>query len=205
MNVNALCSACWVAPTTLLFLQFARISVLNILSYLRNYGPNLPASQCVVLSMLGCADYTVVSSICKNKVLNILSYLINYWANRHECQRVVLSRLGCADYTIVLQFARITVLNILSYLRNYWANRPECQRVVLSRLGCADYTVVSTICKNNCLTYCHISETIGPIDLNVNALCSAGWVAPTTLSFFNCKNNCFIHFVICQKLLGESS
>ena len=97
------------------------------------------------------------------------------------------------------------VLNILSYLRNYWANRPECQRVVLSRLGSADYTVVSTICKITVLIFCHISETIGPIVLNVNALCSAGWIAPTTLLFFNCKNNFFKHFVISQKLLEEST
>ena len=124
MSVNALCSAGWAAPTTLFFLQFARISVLNIVSYLRNY-----------------------------------------WANRPECQRVVLSRLGCVDYTVVLQFARITVLNILSYLRNCWANLPERQRVVLSRLGCADHTVFSSICKNKC----------------------------------------FKHFVIPQKLLGQST
>jgi hypothetical protein len=55
----------------------------------------------VVLSRLRCVDYTVVSSICKNKVLNILSYLKNYWANRPECQRVVLSRQRCVDYTVV--------------------------------------------------------------------------------------------------------
>jgi hypothetical protein len=109
---------------------------------LRNYWANRPECQRVLLSRLGCADYTVVSSFCRISVLNILLYPRNNWANRPECQRVVLSRLGCPDYTVVFQFARITVLNILSYLSNYCANRPDCQRVVLSMLGCADYTVV---------------------------------------------------------------
>jgi hypothetical protein len=47
---NALCLAGSAAPTTLLFLQFERISVLNILSYLRNYWANRPECQRVVLS-----------------------------------------------------------------------------------------------------------------------------------------------------------
>ena len=157
--------------------------VLNILSYLRNYWANRPECQRVVLSSLGCADYTVVSSIGKNKVLNIFSYLRNYWANRPACQRVVFSRLGCADYTVVSSICKKKVLNILSYLRNYWANRPDCQRVVLSRLGCADYTVFLKFARIKFWTFCHISETIGPVDLSVNALFSAGWAAPTALLF----------------------
>jgi hypothetical protein len=32
-------------------------------------------------------------------------------------------------------------------------------------------------------TFCHISETIGSIDLRVKALCSAGSAAPNTLLF----------------------
>ena len=119
LNFNALCSSGWVAPTTLLFLQFASISVLNILSYLRTY-----------------------------------------FANRPESQRVLLSLLGRADYTVVSSFCRMSVLNMLPYLRNYWANRPECQGVVLSRLGCADHTVVSSICKNNCLKHFVISQKL---------------------------------------------
>ena len=93
-------SAGWVAPTTLLFLQFASISVFNILSYLRNCWANRPECQRVVLSRLGCADHSVVSSFRRMSVLNMLSYLRNCWANRPECQRVVLSRLGCTDYTV---------------------------------------------------------------------------------------------------------
>ena len=105
LSVNALCSAGSAAPITLLFLQFARISVLNILSYLRNYWANRPECQSVVLSRLDWADFTVVSSICKNKVLNILSYLRNYWANRPElttrcAQQVALHRLHCCFFNL---------------------------------------------------------------------------------------------------------
>jgi hypothetical protein len=96
-----LCSAGWAAPTTTVVLQFVRITVLSILSYLRNYWANRHEGQRVLLSRLGCADYTVVSSFCRISVLNILLHLRNYWANRPECQRVVLRRLGCADYTVV--------------------------------------------------------------------------------------------------------
>ena len=104
-------------------LQFVRITVISILSYLRNYFANRPDCQRVVLSRLGCADYTVVSSICKNKCFKHFVKPQKLLANRPECQRVLLSKLGCADYSVVSSFCRMSVLNMLSYLRNYWANR----------------------------------------------------------------------------------
>ena len=139
----------------MLFLQFARIIVLNILSYLRNYWANRPECQRVVPGRLACAYYIVVSSICKNKCFNIVSYpsLFSESIGPIDLSVNALSSAGNAAQTtlLFLQFARISVLNILSYLRNYWANRPECQRVVLSKLGYADYTVVYSICKNKVL------------------------------------------------------
>ena len=136
-----------------------------------------------MLSRLRCVDYTVVFSICKNKVLNILSYLKNYLANRPECERVVLSRLRRVDYIDNYSICKNKVLNILSYLKNYWVNRPECQRVVLSRLRSVDYIDNYSICKNKVLNILSYLKTIWPIDLSVNALCSAGCAESTTLLF----------------------
>ena len=133
LSVNALCSACSAAPTTLLSLQFARISVSNILSYLRNYCANRRECQRAVLSRSGCADYTVVSSICKNRVSKFC-HISETIGPIDLSVNALCSACSAAPTTLLfLQFARISVLNILSYLRNYWANRPECQRVVLSR------------------------------------------------------------------------
>ena len=103
---------------------------------------------------------------------------------------------------LFLQFARICVLNILSYLRNYWANRPECQRVALSRLGCADYTVVSSICKNKCFKILSYLRNYWAIDPSVNALCSAGPTAPTTLFFFNLQEYVFETFCHISEIIG---
>jgi hypothetical protein len=160
LSVNALCSAGCAESTTLAIIQFARISVWNILSFLKNQWVNRPECQRAVLSKLRCAEYTVVSSSCKNKVLNILSYLKNYWANRLECQRVVLNRFRCAEYTVVSSICKNKFLNILSYLKNYWGNRLECQRVVLYRLRCVDYIDNYSICKNKCLKHFVISHKL---------------------------------------------
>jgi hypothetical protein len=54
-------------------------------------------------------------------------------------------------------------------------------------------------------TFCHISETIGPIDLSVNVLCSADTLRRTHCCFFNLQKWGFKHFVISQKLLGQSA
>ena len=148
----------------MLFLQFARISVLNILSYLRNYWDNRPECQRVVAGRLAGADYTVVSSIWKNTCFNIVSYPSHFSETIGPIDlsvNVLCSAGNAAQTTLLfLQFAKISVLNILSYLRNYGANRPECQRVVLSRLGCADCNVVSSICKNKCFKHFVISQKL---------------------------------------------
>jgi hypothetical protein len=139
LSVNALCSAGCAAPTTLTIIQFARISAWNILSYLKNYWVNRPECQRVVLSRLRCAEYTVVSSICKNKFLNILSYLKNYWGNRLDCQRVVLNRLRCVDYTDNYSICNNKCLKHFVTSQKLLDQSTECQRVVLSMLRCAKF------------------------------------------------------------------
>ena len=160
LSVNALCSARWAAPTAMLFLQFARKGVLTFCHISETIRPiDLSVNA---LCSAGWASPTALSFLqfARISVLSILSYLRHYWANRPECQRVVHCRLGCADYTVVSSICKNKVLNILSYLRNYWANRPECQRVVLSRLRCADCNVVSSICKNKCFKHFVISQKL---------------------------------------------
>ena len=160
MSVNALCSAGWAAPTRLLFLQFARITVLTFSHISETIGP-IDLNVNALCSAGRAAPTTLLHlQFARISVLNILSYLRNYWANRPESQRVVLSRLGCIDHTVLSSICRIRFLNILSYLRNYWANRLECQHVVLSKLGCADYTVVSSICKNKSFKHFVISQKL---------------------------------------------
>jgi hypothetical protein len=151
MSVNLLSSAGCAALTTLTIIQFARISVWNILSYLKNYWVNRPEYQRVVLSMLRCVDYTVVSSICKNKLLIILSYLKNYWVNRPECQRVVLSRLRCADYT-----DNHSICKNKCFIHFFISQKLLAQSTLVST-RCAEqvalrrHTVVSSIYKNKVL------------------------------------------------------
>jgi hypothetical protein len=140
-----------------------------------------------VLSRLRFVDYTVVSSICKNKILKILSYLKNYWVNRPECQRVVLSRLRCAEYIVVSSICKNKVLNILSYLKDYWVNRPECQRVVLIRLRCADYTDNHSICKKKCFKHFVISQKL----LAQSTLVSTRCAQQVALHRLHC---CFFNF-----------
>ena len=154
------------------------------MTYLRNYWANPPEYQRVVLNRLGCANNTVVLSICKNKVLNILSCLRNYWANRPECQRVVPSRLGCADYAVVSSICKNMcfkhfVISQKLLGQSTWVSTRCAQQVALRRLHCCFFNLQEYLFQ----TFCHISETIGPIDLSVSALFSAGWAAPTTLLF----------------------
>ena len=167
------------------------------MSYLKNYLANRSECERVVLSRLLCAEYTVVSSICKKKVLNILSYLKNYWANRLECLRVVHSRLRCVDSIDNYSICKNKVLNILSYLKNYWVNRPECQRVVLSRLRFVDYTVVTSICKDKVLNILSHLKNYW-----VNALCSAGCAASTTLLFLQFARIRFSTFCHISETIG---
>jgi hypothetical protein len=158
-----------------------------------------------VLSSFRCVDYTVVSSICKNKVLNILSYLKNFWVNRPvstRCaQQVALRRLHCCFFNL-----QNKVLNILSYLKNCWPNWPECQRVVLSRLRCVDYTVVSSICKNKVLNISSYLKNYWAnrpecLRVELSRLRSADYTDNHSI----CKNKCFRHFVISQKVLAQST
>jgi hypothetical protein len=51
-------------------------------------------------------------------------------------------------------------------------------------------------------TFCHISETIGPIDLSVNALWSAGSSAPNTLLFLQFAKIRFKTFCRVSETIG---
>jgi hypothetical protein len=77
--------------------SFARITVLNILSYLRNYWANRPACQRVVLSRLGCAYYYCCSSICKNNCFKhfVISQKLlgqSTWGSTRSAQQVGMRR-----------------------------------------------------------------------------------------------------------------
>ena len=214
-------------------------------SVCKNNWANRLKGQRVLLSRLGCADYTFVSSFCRISVLNILLYLRNYWANRPECQRVVLSMLGCPDYTVVsaifknkcfkyfvisqkllgqltwgstrsaqqvaLRRLHCCFFNLQNtcfkhfvILRNYWANRPECQRVLLSRLGCADYTVVSSFCRISVLNILlHLRNYWANRPECQRVVLRRLGCADYTVVSSICKNKYFKHFVISQKLLGQ--
>jgi hypothetical protein len=110
------------------------------------------------------------------------------------------------QWTVSIMSLTFKVLNILSYLQNYWPNRPERQRVVLSRLRSADYTVVSSICKNkvlNILSYLKNYWANRPECQRI--VLSRLRCADYTDNHSICKNKCFKHFVISQKLLGQST
>ena len=106
MSDNALCSAGSAAPTTLLFLQFARIRFQTFSHISETIGP-IDLSVNALCSAGSAAPTTLFLSICTNTVLNILSYYRNYWANLPECQRVGSAGSAAPTTLLFLQFARI--------------------------------------------------------------------------------------------------
>jgi hypothetical protein len=136
-----------------------------------------------VLSRLRCVDYTVVSSICKNKVLNIFHISKTIGPSRPECLRVVLSRLRCAYYTDNHSICKNMCFKHFVISQKLLAKlalvSTRCaEQVALRRLHCCLFNMQEWGFKPFIIS----EKLLGPIDLSVYALCSPGCSAPTTLN-----------------------
>ena len=115
----------------------------------------------------------------------------------------MLRRLRCADYTGNFSICKNKcfkhfVISRKQLCQSTLVSTRCAQHVALRRLHCC-----FSIWNNYFSTFRHISKTIGPIDLSVIALCSAGCGASTTLLFLQFARIRFSTFCHISKTIGS--